>query len=201
MKTTMTGMLIFILCLASGAMGADELKPVEPGEISFSVHKQIAADESVVQRAKKSGEVELTERIKTETQTCILNIELQNLEDYESRFQVEWYFIGRKISGVGKEFVLFDSGAEEITLKGGLSLNKTISSKPFKVKTVNEEHASSDAHDEHVLSDYMPNVSGIRYAGHVLMVKSAGEILEIETDSSELMADEWIERLRQTPPE
>jgi hypothetical protein len=114
---------------------------------------------------------------------------------------VEWYFVGRKISGLGENLVLFDSGAEEITLKGELALNRTISSKPFEVKTVEEEHASSDAHDEHELTDYTPNVSGMRYAGHVLFVKSGGEIIEIETDAVELMADEWLERLRKIPPE
>lgn len=180
---------------------AQEPKAVEPGEISFSVHKKIVSDESFVHRKKQSGDVELPVEIKTETQTCILEVEIKNLEDYEARFQVEWYFFGQKVSGSDNEPVLFDAGMETITLGSELALNKTFSSKAFEVKTVDKEHSSSDAHDEHSLDDYRPEVSGMQYFGHVLIVKSGGEILEIETDSADLMADDLLEQLLQTSAE
>ncbi|MBM3888834.1 MAG: hypothetical protein FJ388_06870 [Verrucomicrobia bacterium] len=101
----------------------------------------------------------------------VIEIEVRNMQTYEDRFEVEWYFIGKALRS-GKLW-LFDKGKRPIRLGAGQTVKGRAASRPL-------------AAAERDTVWYGHQSVGSKIEGYVVLVRARGQILACESSAPHL---------------
>jgi hypothetical protein len=105
------------------------------------------------------------------SRVVVIEVEVRNMQTYEDRFEVEWYFVGKALRS-GKLW-LFDKGKRPLRLAAGQSVKGQTASKPLGAAerdTVWYGHQSV----------------GSKIEGYVVLVRGRGGILACESSAPHL---------------
>ena len=196
MNTNKTAERVFTLLLFTVAffVATESRGEEKRHEANLSVKAKIARnqDDNETDAEKVNGFV--TTAVKTKTETCTLEITVENTTEQNDSYRLEWFFISKKTSGKENEKLLvFNSGKADIVLDGSASVTRTEVSKPFiyTKKTVYWTDRGGGTGNSRETN------GGDVYAGYLVLVKADGELLEKESNSSRFLTDEWVAQCEQ----
>lgn len=133
--------------------------------------------------------VSVTTTIETETETCTLEITVENPAKQSDSYQLEWFFISQKDEGTPNEkLYIFGLGKVDIDLEGKAEITKTEVSKPFVYtkKSIDRTGPSGNA------GSSQQTRGGDEYAGYIVLVKAGGQIIQKESNDARFLNDEWM---------
>jgi hypothetical protein len=185
---------IFLALLLAGVLLAYGGEQTHDASLSVNAKVEQGQDktEKEVRRTPKGSVVTTT--VKTETETCTLEITVENQTEQKDSYQLEWFFISEKTSeSENGELSIFSSGKAEVTVAGGSSVTKTEVSKPFIfINRMNAVTGSGDRNQSQQIR------GGDVYAGYLVLVKASGEILQKESNDARFLTDKWLTQTKAT---
>lgn len=168
--------------------------------ISLSVRAESKKNREQNKTVEQKPNALVTTMIDELTELCTLEIELENRR-HGGEVQLEWYLISKKTAPNGSDdLVVFDGGRELISLAEQESVVREVVSKPFvfTVRNIDTLGIGGSSSSEHGAARQIR--AGDVYEGYIVLVKSGGEILKRDSNSSRFEKDEWLERCAACSP-
>ncbi|MGE4488296.1 MAG: hypothetical protein AB7E95_01985 [Kiritimatiellales bacterium] len=162
---------------------------------SLSVRADVSTERDKQEETENKSRAIVTTETSTETDHCVLTVDVGNSSDQFEDYQLEWFFIAKRTSKeVSEELVVADSGRTDLQMDAKETIQKTIAAKPFvfTVKSINSELNGGGDRSRQMRS-------GDTYAGYTVLLKKDGHIVAKKSNSSRFLKDEWMDKYQIVP--
>lgn len=193
-RNKMTGRIFIHLFFAGIFFAAAESVAASGAKASLSVNISKTRNRESEHSTAQKGNASVTTMIEKETETCTLDIEVENLAEQTGNYDVQWCVIAKRTSGADDEkLVVSDSGKIEITRGSKMAGTETVNPKPFifTVTSIDRTGNSSGGSSSNARNSTQTREGDV-YAGYIVLVKAGGEILAQDSNDDRFLKEEWI---------
>jgi len=190
-RNKMAGRIFIHLLFASVFFVSSESVAASGAKASLSVNISKARNRESEHGTAQKGNVSVTTMVEKETETCAMEIEVENSAEQAGNYDVQWCVIAKRISGKDSEkLVISDSGKIEITRGSKMTGTETINPKPFIFTITSIDRAGNSVGNYNGSSTQTRE--GDVYAGYIVLVKADGNLLAQESNDDRFLKEEWI---------
>ncbi|MDF7825951.1 hypothetical protein P4B35_18115 [Pontiellaceae bacterium B12227] len=147
--------------------------------------------------SSKNESANSSTKTKSEVQFYNLEVTVANTGKHTGTFDLEWYFLKRRLDAAGKKGdpVLSEKDKTTLTIAGMKRVVHPVTSSSLSWSE-SKSSKNSSGRNNNSSSSSKKNISGEIYGGYVLLLRADGEMVAKYASDRKFLSDEWLVQLQ-----